>query len=46
VLDHTNKHHTPFVAMFGFRYCFSARAVDAGGNLSPFGPERCVNVTH
>jgi CSLREA domain-containing protein len=46
LLDHTPKHHAPFTAMFGFRYCFSARAVDQGGNLSPFGRERCVNVTH
>jgi hypothetical protein len=31
---------------FGVEYCFSARAVDAGGHPSPFGPERCVTVGH
>jgi len=44
--DHTAAHHASFTGTFGFRYCFSARAVDAGGNLSPFGPARCVNVQH
>jgi predicted outer membrane repeat protein len=44
--DHTTAHHRSFTGMFGFEYCFSARAVDAGGNLSPFGAERCVTVKH
>jgi CSLREA domain-containing protein len=46
LLDHATARHTSFTAMFGFEYCFSARAIDAGGNGSPFGNERCVNVSH
>ena len=46
LLDHTTLKHTTFTAMFGFQYCFSARATDVGGNQSPFGAERCVKVVH
>jgi hypothetical protein len=46
LLDHTALKHTTFTAMFGREYCFSARAIDAGGNVSPFGAERCAKVVH
>jgi CSLREA domain-containing protein len=46
LLDHTALKHTTFTATFGLQYCFSARAIDAGGNQSPFGAERCVKVVH
>jgi hypothetical protein len=46
LVDHTAAHHKGFTGTFGREYCFSARAIDAGGNVSPFGPEHCVTVSH
>ena len=47
LLDHTTARHASFIApQFGLQFCFSARAVDAGGTTSPFGPEHCVKVRH
>jgi hypothetical protein len=46
LLAHTTVKHTIFTATFGLQYCFSVRAIDAGGNPSPFGAERCVKVVH
>ncbi len=42
----TSLRQAPFTAEFGFEYCFSARAIDKGGHLGVFGPERCAEVSH
>jgi predicted outer membrane repeat protein len=43
---HTTAHHKGFTGTFGREYCFSADAFDPGGNISPFGPQHCVTVSH
>jgi CSLREA domain-containing protein len=42
----TTARSGPFTGEFGHQYCFSARAIDSGGNRANYGPERCVRVTH
>jgi hypothetical protein len=46
VASGTAQRSTSFTAEFGFEYCFSARAIDAGGHASVYGPPRCTQVTH